>query len=177
LLRLDSYVFVLHGLLTASFVALPLMLKNVIQLPVTAHWEVYTAALLLSLAGTVPLILVDDRRGKASTIATAVLLIALGQAVLAFGGFAIAPVIGGLALFFAGFSFLEAGLPARLSILAEADSRGASLGVFSSAQFLGTFAGGVAGGRLIASGRPADVFLACAVVAGLWLVAHRLLDT
>lgn len=177
LLRLDLYIFVLHALLTATFVALPLMLRSAIELPVTRHWQVYTAALVLSLAGTVPLILIDDRRGKASTVATAVLLLLLGQLLLAFGGFALVTAVAGLALFFAGFSFLEAGLPARLSILADADARGASLGVFSSAQFLGIFAGGLAGGRLLESGRPADVFLACAVVAGLWLAAHRLLDT
>lgn len=176
LLRLDLYIFLLHALLTASFVALPLLLRSTLALPVTEHWKVYTAALVLSLAGTVPLILADDSRGKAANVSIAVLLLLLGQLVLAFGGFALPPVVAGLALFFAGFSFLEAGLPARLSILATSDTRGASLGVFSSAQFLGIFAGGLAGGSFLESGRPADVFLACAVVAGLWLTAHRLLD-
>lgn len=176
LLRLDLYIFLLHAMLTASFVALPLMLTNVLELPVAGLWKLYTAALILSLAGTVPLILADDRRGRRSMVTIAVLLLAAGQLVLAFGGFAAAPVIAGLALFFAGFSFLEAGLPARLSILAPPEARGASLGVFSSAQFLGIFAGGVAGGRLLESGRPADVFLACAVLAAVWLVSHRLLD-
>ena len=51
----------------------------------------------------------------------------------------------------AGFNFLEAGLPARLSLVAEEDSRGASLGVFSTAQFLGAFVGGLIGGRFLAA--------------------------
>jgi MFS family permease len=177
LLRLDLYIFVLHALLTASFVALPFLLRNTMELPVASHWQVYSGALLASLAGTVPLILADDRRGKSSTIAIALLLLLLGQLMLAFGGFALLPVLAGLALFFAGFSFLEAGLPARLSILADQETRGASLGVFSSAQFLGIFAGGLAGGHLLESGRPADVFIACALVAALWLAAHRLADS
>ncbi len=176
LLRLDLYIFLLHALLTASFVALPLLLRSELALPLTDHWKVYTGALLLSLAGAVPLILADGHRGKSSTLSIAVLLLLLGQLLLAFGGFALIPVIAGLALFFAGFGFLEAGLPARLSILAAENARGASLGVFSSAQFLGIFAGGLLGGRLLESGRPADVFLACALIAAVWLGAHRFID-
>ncbi|MGH8195762.1 MAG: MFS transporter [Woeseiaceae bacterium] len=173
LLRLDLYIFVLHALLTATFVALPFLLQSAIDLPVADHWQVYTAALVLSLAGTVPLILADDRRGKTSNVSIAVLLILLGQSMLVFFAYAIVPVVAGLALFFAGFSFLEAGLPARLSILADKESRGASLGVFSSSQFFGIFAGGLVGGRLLEGGRPTSVFVACALISALWLVAHR----
>lgn len=174
LLRLDAYVFLLHALLAASFVALPFLLRNGIGLPLGEHWKIYVAALALSLAGTVPLILADERRGKDATVSVAVALLLSGQLVLAFGGFATGPIILGLALFFAGFNFLEAGLPARLSIVAHDALRGASLGVFSSAQFLGIFAGGLVGGRLLEGARPSDVFLACAVLAGIWFVAARL---
>ncbi|HEX2139100.1 MAG TPA: MFS transporter [Woeseiaceae bacterium] len=176
LLRLDLYIFLLHALLAASFVALPLLLQSRLELPLTDHWKLYTGSLLLSLIGAVPLILADGRRGKSSTLAGAVLLLLLGQLLLGLGGFALLPAVGGLALFFAGFGFLEAGLPARLSILAAEDARGASLGVFSSAQFLGIFAGGLLGGRLLESGRPTDVFLACALIAALWLATHRLTE-
>jgi MFS family permease len=176
LLRLDASIFVLHALLTATFVALPLLLRNALELPVTAHWKVYTVALLLSLVGAVPLVLADDRRGRRSTVSIAVGLLCAGQLLLAFGGFAVPAVVAALALFFAGFGFLEAGLPARLSVLAPPEARGAALGVFTSAQFLGIFAGGLAGGRLLAGGRPTDVFLACTLVAALWLVLDRLFD-
>jgi len=114
LLRLDFYVFLLHAILTASFVALPFLLVERLELAVTDHWKMYVGALLLSLAGTIPLIMRDERQGKGSTIGIAVTLMLAGQLVLTFAGFAIAPVFGGLVLFFAGFNFLEAGLPARL---------------------------------------------------------------
>jgi MFS family permease len=174
LLRLDAYIFVLHALLAASFVALPFLLHNEIRLPLGEHWKVYVAALVISLAGTIPLILADERRGKEGTVSVAVALLLSGQLVLAFGGFAMAPIILGLALFFAGFNFLEAGLPARLSIVAHDELRGASLGVFSSAQFLGIFAGGLVGGRLLEGARPSDVFVACALLAGVWIAVERL---
>ena len=174
LLRLDLYIFVLHALLTASFVALPFLLRNELQLPLGGHWKIYIGALLASLIGTVPLIVSDERKGKASTVSIAILLLLLGQLILALVGSTTMAVFLALAVFFAGFNFLEAGLPARLSIRAAGDIRGASLGVFSSAQFLGAFAGGLIGGRFLAGGNPAAVFVVCAMLCLVWLAVHRL---
>jgi MFS family permease len=169
LLRLDAYVFLLHAILTASFVALPFLFVDRLDLAVTDHWKMYVGALLLSLGGTIPLIIRDERQGKGTIIGIAVSLMLAGQLVLTFAGFAVATVFGGLVLFFAGFNFLEAGLPARLSIIADDDSRGSSLGVFASAQFLGAFVGGLIGGRFLAAGRPSDVFFVCVLLAAIWL--------
>jgi MFS family permease len=169
LLRLDFYVFLLHAILTASFVALPFLFVDRLELAVTEHWKMYVGALLLSLGGTVPLVIRDERKGKSSTVGLAVTLMLLGLLVLTFAGFGIVTVFGGLVLFFAGFNFLEAGLPARLSLVADDESRGASLGLFASSQFLGAFVGGLIGGRFMATGRPADVFFVCVLLAAIWL--------
>ena len=171
LLRLDFYVFLLHAILTAMFVALPFLLSSTLQVAATSQWKVYIGALFVSLLGTVPLILRDERQGKTATMAVAVLLIMAGLLILAFAAFSVAPVFAALALFFAGFNFLEAGLPARLSILADEAARGASLGVFSSSQFLGAFVGGLIGGRFLGAERPTDVFIVCALLAAIWLAA------
>ncbi len=174
LLRLNGYVFLLHAILTASFVALPFLFANRLELPVTAHWKIYVGALLVSLLGTIPLILRDERQGKAATIGVAVMLLLAGELVLSFGAFGVVPVFIALVLFFAGFNFLEAGLPARLSMLADGDARGVSMGVFSSSQFFGAFVGGLIGGRFLGAGRPADVFFVCALLAAIWLAASGL---
>ncbi len=174
LLRLDGYVFLLHAILTASFVALPFLFVDRLELPVTAHWKIYVGALFVSLLGTVPLILSDERQGKAATIGIAVMLLLAGQLMLSFGAFGVVPVFVALALFFAGFNFLEAGLPARLSMLADGDARGAAMGVFSSSQFFGAFVGGLIGGRFLGTGRPTDVFFVCALLAAIWLAASGL---
>jgi len=174
LLRLDGYVFLLHAILTASFVALPFLFADRLELPVTAHWKIYVGALFVSLLGTVPLILSDERQGKAATMGIAVMLLLVGELMLSFGAFGVVPVFVALAFFFAGFNFLEAGLPARLSMLADGDSRGASMGVFSSSQFLGAFVGGLIGGRFLGTGRPTDVFFVCALLAAIWLAASGL---
>ena len=159
--------------MTASFVALPFLLRNRLDLVLTDHWKVYIGALIVSLAGTIPLILADERRGKQSTIGLSVGLLLTGQLILAFAGVSVTSAFVALAIFFAGFNFLEAGLPARLSMLAEGELRGASLGVFSSSQFLGAFAGGLIGGRFLATGQPPQVFIACAALAFVWLVFHQ----
>ena len=171
LLKLDLYVFLLHAILTASFVALPFVFSNRLQLPMTNHWMIYLGALAVSLAITVPLLMRDDRQGKAGYLSFAVGLMLLAQLVFALASFSLSGVVIGLALFFGGFNFLEAGLPSRVSKEADESSRGASVGVFATAQFLGIFAGGLLGGFFLAAGTQA-VFLACAILCGIWLAVH-----
>jgi MFS family permease len=174
LVRLDLYIFALHTLLTAMFVALPFMLRERLGLLLADQWKIYVGALAISLLGTLPLIVVDERKGKTGTISIAVALLLLGLLGLTFFGVSYPLVLAALAIFFAGFNFLEAGLPARLSILAHGPARGASLGVFSSFQFLGAFVGGMLGGWFFSTDHPQDVFFACAVLTGFWLLLHQL---
>ena len=89
---------------------------------------------------------------------------------LCVGGGADAGCYAGLILFFGAFNFLEANLPARLSIVAAAESRGAAMGIFGTAQFLGAGIGGTLAGLLLNAGEGfGAVFLAAAVVVALWL--------
>lgn len=169
LLRIDFYVFLLHTIMTATFVALPFLLTRRLEMALIDHWKMYVGALLLSLVITIPLIMKDHRQGQSRLIGIAVSLVLIGQLGLKFYGFSVVPVFFALVFYFAGFNFLEAGLPARLSIMAEDSIRGASLGVFSSAQFLGAFVGGLMGGQLMGRGGSGDVFIACALLAAIWL--------
>jgi len=169
LLRIDSYVFLLHTIMTATFVALPFLLLDRLEMPLVDHWKMYIGALLLSLAITVPMIMSDHHQGRGRLIGLAVTMVVAAQLALTFLGFSVIPVFFALVIYFGGFNFLEAGLPARLSVLADDEVRGASLGVFSSAQFLGAFVGGLVGGRFLGQGRPTDVFFVCALLGGIWL--------
>ncbi|MDJ0701039.1 MAG: MFS transporter [Woeseiaceae bacterium] len=169
LLQLDFYVFLLHAIITATFVAMPFLLTRRLAVPLGDHWMYYVGALLLSLVIAVPMILKDHHQGRRRFISLSVVLVLVAQAMLALAGFLPVVVFLALVLFFAGFTFLEAGLPARLSVMADEEVRGASLGVFSTAQFLGAFVGGLVGGRFMGAGRPADVFIVCALLAAIWL--------
>jgi predicted MFS family arabinose efflux permease len=169
LLRIDFYVFLLHAIMTATFVALPFLLHDRLELVLTEHWKIYVGALALSLGITIPLIMSDHHQGRERLLGIAVTLVIAAQLALTFFGFSVLPVFLALVVYFGGFNFLEAGLPARLSVLADDKVRGASLGVFSSAQFLGAFVGGLIGGRFLGQGRPTDVFFVCALMGGIWL--------
>ena len=172
LLRIDFYVFLLHAIMTATFVALPFLLSDRLGMALTDHWKIYVGALVVSLGISIPMIMNDHHQGRGRLIGLAVTLVVAAQLALTFFGFSALPVFLALVLYFGGFNFLEAGLPARLSLLADNEVRGASLGVFSSAQFLGAFVGGLIGGRFLGHGRPADVFFVCALMGGIWLALH-----
>lgn len=172
LLRIDFFFYLLHTIMTATFVALPFLLSERLGMPLTDHWKMYVGALLLSLAFTVPMIMADHRQGRGWLIGISVLLILAAEFALAFFGFSVLPVFVALIAYFAGFNFLESGLPARLSLLADEEVRGASLGVFSTAQFLGAFSGGLIGGHFLSEGHPSDVFFVCALLATIWLVVQ-----
>jgi MFS family permease len=172
LLRIDFYFYLLHTIMTATFVALPFLLQERLGMALTDHWKIYVGALLLSLVITVPMIMVDHRQGRGWLIGISVVFILGAEIALAIFGFAVVPVFIALVAYFAGFNFLESGLPARLSMLADEDVRGASLGVFSTAQFLGAFSGGLIGGRFLSQGNPSDVFSACVLLATAWLAVQ-----
>ena len=174
LLRIDFYVFLLHTIMTATFVALPFVLLRKLDMPLTDHWMMYVGALLVSLLITIPMVMKDHRRGRRDLIALALVLLGVALLALTFAAFSTKSVFIAMTLYFGGFNFLEASLPARLSVLAEDAVRGASLGVFSSAQFLGAFSGGLIGGRFLGQGDPGNVFFVCALLAAIWLAMHGL---
>ena len=76
----------------------------------------------------------------------------------------------GLVLFFAGFTALETILPALVSIFAPISLRGTAMGIFSSAQFLGVFTGGVLGGGALQLGGTAGLVTVLAGLTVCWLI-------
>ena len=169
LLELDFGIFILHLILTATFTAVPFLLRDGLGIAPDRQWALFLGAIAMSLAGTVALVLWTERGARPSrpfTIAVAGLAGAL--LLLAAAPASIAVTAAALTVFFAAFNFLEARLPARLAGFAPVDARGAALGVYASAQFLGVFAGGALGGLLLEQRGPAGVFLLGAAAATAW---------
>ncbi len=169
-------IFVLHLTLTATFVAIPQALHDVHEITTPQHWEFYLAVFASSLSLTVPLLLWSERSARpARTVVAGVLLLAGAQVALALCYLNFIALAVTLVIFFGAFNFLEARLPASLSQAAGEEARGAALGVFSTCQFAGAFAGGILGGGLLgsAAGMP-GVFLLAGLAAAGWLtVAGR----
>ncbi len=170
LTKLNLSIFFLHFILMAGFVVVPLILEQRLGLDRTNHWLVYLPALLLSIAGMVPLMILAERRGYLKqAFVGAVLLLVLSQALMASEASAWW-FYTGLWLFFIGFNYLEATLPSLVSKTVYAGGKGTALGVYSTFQFLGAFAGGAAGGYALQVAGSAGVFSLCVVVAMLWVL-------
>jgi len=171
LLRLDSGILVLHTILTASFVVLPLVLRDTIGLASVHHWKLYLPVLAGSVLVMIPFILLAGRGGWLKPVFLGAIVV-LGLA--EFGLYLFSPtlvsVVVLLIIFFAAFNLLEAMLPSLVSRVAPGDCRGTAMGFYSSAQFFGAFLGGLLGGLVQGwFGLPA-VFLFAALAVAAWLL-------
>jgi len=171
LLRLDFGILMLHTILTASFVVLPLILRDEAGIAAANHWMVYLPVLLCSVLAMLPLIIQAERKGHTR----AVFLFAIALLVVAELGLwllpvSVASVVFMLFVFFTAFNLLEAMLPSLISRVAPADCRGTAMGFYSSAQFAGVFLGGGLGGVLHGLYGLHAIFLISAAGALLWLL-------
>jgi MFS family permease len=174
LLRLDGGILLLHAMMTCLFLAAPMAIEQTLGLPAPRHWEVYLPVLLISILPVFPLIRWVEPRGYAkpafiaavATLGIALLLAAATHA-HATGLFA------ALLVFFVAFNYLEGSLPSMISRRAPLAQKGAALGVYSTAQFLGGFFGSQLGGFMLGhvgwGGGIGGVFAAAAVLSVLWL--------
>lgn len=170
LMVLNVSIFMMHVMLTAAFVALPLMLMHNTGIALDHQWELYLPVMLISA------VVMGGVLRRVTSVAGSmrlVLVCALGLG-LALCGFAAAGS-GHLLLwlaaivFFSSFNLLEASLPSLVSRLAPAHMRGAALGAYATSQFLGAGVGGVLGGLMLQHLGVSAVFSAAAVLTLLWL--------
>lgn len=169
LLRLDLGIFLLHMILTSTFVALPLVLKNVVGLPANEHWWLYLPVLFLSVVIMVPFIIIAERHRRMKKVFLgAVLALGVSQFGLFWLHNNIWEIAFMLTLFFAAFNLLEASMPSLVSKMAPVDSKGTAMGFYSSSQFLGISAGGSLAGWILGHHGYIGVFVLCAGLALLW---------
>lgn len=171
LLRLDAGIFLLHMILTASFVVFPQVLEKELGLASFNHWKVYLPVLLLSVLTMIPFIIMAERGRKIKKVFIGgVFFIGLSQLGLSFmhGRFWAAVFL--LFIFFTAFNLLEASLPSLVSKMAPTESKGTAMGFYSSSQFMGAFLGGSLGGLLLGQAGYSGVFLLSAGMALLWLL-------
>jgi MFS family permease len=170
LARLNLGIFVLHAVLMALFVVVPFALRSG-GMPSGEQWKVYLGVMVAAAFLVAPPILFAERTGRhKSAFLAAIIALLAAQAGLAYSTTWIG-IAGSLLVFFAGFNFLEASLPALISRAAPVEAKGPALGIYSSVQFLGTFVGASAGGFISQHLGSAWVFGFCAALSLLWLVA------
>ncbi len=177
LLRLYVSIFLLHMILMASFVAIPLLLRDVAGIEVASHWHIYLPVLILSGILMMPFLILGEKYHKERLFFTgAVFLMLLAQSGFYLGQMSTTVIAFFLLLFFLAFNYMEASLPALISKAAPAGQKGAALGIYSTSQFIGTFCGGVAGGFLYDHFAEAGVFLFGSSICLFWLLLLFLLQ-
>lgn len=170
LLRLNFGVFSLHFILMAFFLVVPGALEQLAGVDRAHHWQVYLSVLLLSIAGMLLLMRAAERGGRPREMFLAgigLLVVALAVVGVAWRPLAL---YTGLWLFFVGFNYLEATLPSQVSKTVFPGGKGTALGIYSTCQFFGTFAGGAGGGWLMQHFGQASLVGLCLALAGLWFL-------
>jgi MFS family permease len=170
LLKLGAGVMILHLVLSATFVVFPLVLKFELMIDAAAHWKTYLSVFALSVVFLVPMVICAEKYNRGKTLfLIAVLMLIVAELGLALSQSYIAAFIF-LVVFFSAFNFLEAVLPTTVTRVAPADMKGTAMGLFSSAQFFGAFAGGVLGGVLLGQDSITSTFMWLALVLCIWFV-------
>jgi predicted MFS family arabinose efflux permease len=174
LLRLNLGIFSLHFILTASFVALPLMLRDTLHLQVHQHPWVYLSVLGGSFVAMVPLLIYAERRQKVVQVfLLAIAMLAIAALMMALWGSQRMVLLAAMFVFFMAFNLLEANLPSMVSKKAFPGGKGTAMGVYSTFQFIGAFLGGSIGGWMMGALGFEGVFTVCALITLLWFTVAR----
>ena len=170
LLRLNFGIFVLHFVLMSSFVVLPLMLQDQLQIAREYHGLIYFPLLAFAFVLMLPFVIIAEQRRKIKCvflIAAALLLVAELALMLVSSSRVFALLV--LFVFFIAFNILEATQPSMVSKIAPAGAKGTATGIYSTCQVLGVFGGGALGGWLLQHQGSNAVFLLNAGLVLMWL--------
>ena len=118
----------------------------------------------------VPAIIYGETRHRLKFVfVAAIALMATTQLGMAWTLSSLTQIITWLTTYFIAFNILEATLPSLISKIAPAASKGTAMGVYNTAQSLGLFLGGVAGGWLYTKFGTLGVFAFTSVLMLSWL--------
>lgn len=175
LARLNCGVFVLHAVLMALFIVLPLSLRDA-GLPADQHWQMYLPVIAGSFVLMLPFIVRGERRGRVKPLFVASVAVLLaGQVLLASWSGSLWTIGIALLVFFTAFNLLEALLPSFVSRLAPAGAKGTAIGIYSSIQFFGLFIGASVGGWLSERYGGAAVYAFAIVLTGIWFTVAAMM--
>lgn len=167
-------VFLLHAAMTLLFVVLPGMLVKQFGFELQYHWRIYVPSMLGSALLVFPMLRrMSAYQKEHSVLPLAFLILGVSLGLLSLSSSVIAVVFVSLA-FFLAFNLLEATMPSLVSQLAGTTGRGRKMGLYTSFQFLGAFAGGAIGGWLLGHSGPVVTLSIAGLVCSVWAVALKL---
>ncbi len=136
LFKLDLGIFILHAMLTAIFIVIPIILSHTVKFSESQQAVLYLSVLFFAFMIIFPLIIVAEKKRLMKQIfICSVGALTVSQILLLFSYHSALGIMFNLVLFFAAFTLLEAILPSLISKLAPIRNKGAAMGVYSSSQF------------------------------------------
>lgn len=164
---INTSVAILHALYTLTLAVLPSRLQTLATHHST-HW-LYLPSLILATVASLLLLRLFSREKHGLTLLQAgIACMGIALLIPAFAPIQGASMGGAMTLFFLGFTLLEALLPALASQMAPQELRGATMGMFSTAQYMGLFLGGVLSGWLLQHSSVTLIFAGSASCCLLW---------
>jgi MFS family permease len=170
LLRLDAGILSLHFVLMCVFLVLPLELKHSMGIESSQHWQIYLPVFAVSLLIMVPFIIAAERKQAMKAVFNGAIVSLIVATLFFLYSQTLWLTILALVIFFSGFNLLEASLPSLITKTAPATQKGTAMGMYSSSQFFGAFAGGTVGGFAHQNWGIQGVYVTVLLVLMLWLL-------
>lgn len=170
LLRLDFGILILHFVLMCVFLVMPLVLKNDMGIAADKHGHIYLPVFAFSLVLMLPFIIIAERKRAMKQVFVGGIVVLMVANLIFLNTHNMWYTIIALVIFFAGFNLLEASLPSLVTKTAPATLKGTAMGMYSSSQFLGAFAGGAIGGYAHQTWGIDGVYITVLVALSLWFV-------
>ncbi len=170
--RLNIGIFFLHLMLTSTFFVIPILLQQQLKLGhLSQQWHFYLPLMVSAFLVMIPFIIFAERKRHIKLVfVSAVAVMGLCQLMLAFTYSSWFSICGFMFAYFVAFNVLEASLPSLVSRQASRNSKGTAMGIYSSSQFLGIFAGGALAGVIYQAVGAQGIFIMNAILALLWLL-------
>ena len=169
--RLNIGIFCQHFILTATFFVIPLILQQQMASGhLSEQWHFYLPLMIVSFLVMIPfLALAEKKRQIKSVFLISVIITCLSQFLLAFTYSHWLAICSFMFAYFVAFNFLEASLPSLVSRQAGPKSKGTAMGIYSSSQFLGIFAGGSIAGIGYQLTGTTGIFILNSIISLIWV--------
>ncbi|KTC90848.1 MFS transporter [Fluoribacter dumoffii] len=177
--RLNLGIFCQHFILTATFFAIPFILRKQVELGhLSQQWHFYLPLMVISFILMIPfIVLAEKKKQMKSVFVSSVLVMTIAQLLLAYTFQNWYSLCFLMLIYFIAFNILEAALPSLVSKQANPNSKGTAMGIYSTSQFLGLFIGGALAGVLYQWFSSEGIFITNAVLGVIWLLISSSMKT
>ncbi len=169
--KLNLGIFIQHACLTAMFYVLPLRLKSFMLMgKLSVTWYFYLPIVFVSFLVMAPIITIAEKKQQLERILKiSIFMLTLSQLLLTVYSNAWLGLIITVFIYFVAFNLLEALLPSQVAKHTSPEQRGTAMGIYSTCQFFGIFAGAALAGWAYPHWGETGIFVANTILCGIWL--------